>query len=202
MARSSSAAANSQPGEMRTATALLVLLMSTMPTAGAASTGSPMAGAVGAAAAPDATARQEVMFGEVLGWLRSLERQTARLEEAQRAAEARHAAALDDAAARHRAAVAELEERVSNLEKGDKQQMSRSRKQASSPACGAARSQSVMDACCPATTGGHRRLQTQCSLPNTCGTLHCADVFTSFYEDCTQMVGSSPAYQHLYANCQ
>eukprot|EP01049_Picozoa_sp_SAG25_P016785 SAG25_NODE_4015_length_907_cov_1.504950_1_plen_287_part_01 len=58
-----------------------------------------------------------------------------------------------------------------------------------------------MDACCPAP-GGHRRLQTQCALPSTCGTLHCAEVFTSFYEDCTQMVGSSPAYQSFYANCQ
>eukprot|EP01047_Picozoa_sp_COSAG01_P136796 COSAG01_NODE_67210_length_267_cov_2.458333_1_plen_72_part_01 len=58
-----------------------------------------------------------------------------------------------------------------------------------------------MDACCP-STAGHRRLQTQCPLPSTCGTLHCADVFTSFYEDCTQMVGSSPAYQRFYSNCQ
>jgi hypothetical protein len=134
------------------------------------------------ATAPDAAARQEAqVLGEVLGRLRSLEGETARLAEAQRAAEARHAAALSTAEARHAAAVAALERRVGDLEMGGKQQMSRSRKQASSPACGAARSQGVTDACCR-TTGGHRRLQTQCALPSTCGTLHCADVFTSFYE--------------------
>jgi hypothetical protein len=184
-----------------TATTVLMLL-GAVPAAGAAGTGGSTAGAVGTAAVLDAAARQEAqVLGEVLGRLRSLEGETARLAEAQRAAEARHAAALSTAAARHTAAVAVLERRVSELEKGGKQRMSRSRKQASSPACGAARSQGVMDACCP-TTGGHRRLQTQCALPSTCGTLHCADAFTSFYEDCTQMVGSSLAYQHFYANCQ
>jgi hypothetical protein len=196
-ARSSRA---SRGGMRRTATAVLMLL-SAVQVAGAAGTGDSADGAVDTAAVSDATTRQEQVLGEVLGRLRSLEGETARLAEAQRAAEARHVAALSTVEAQHTAAVAALERRVSDLEKGGKQWMSRSRKQASSPACGAARSQGVMDACCP-TTGGHRRLQTQCALPSTCGTLHCADVFTSFYEDCTQMVGSSPAYQHFYANCQ
>jgi hypothetical protein len=58
------------------------------------------------ATAPDAAARQEAqVLGEVLGRLRSLEGETARLAEAQRAAEARHAAA-----------VAGLERRVGDLE--------------------------------------------------------------------------------------
>jgi hypothetical protein len=132
--------------------------------------------------------------------LHSLQGEMVRLKEVQRAADVRHTAALGAAEARHTAAVATLEQQVSNFVKGNKQQMSRSRKQASQP-CGAARSQSVMDACCP-TAAGHRRLQTHCALPSTCGTLHCADAFTSFYEDCTQMVDSTPAYQSLYSNCQ
>eukprot|EP01047_Picozoa_sp_COSAG01_P048298 COSAG01_NODE_4693_length_4808_cov_6.865152_1_plen_166_part_00 len=58
------------------------------------------------ATAPDAATRQEAqVLGEVLGRLRSLEVETARLAEAQRAAEARHTAA-----------VAGLERRVGDLE--------------------------------------------------------------------------------------
>jgi hypothetical protein len=76
---------------MRAATALLALLMSAMPAAGTASTGGSTAGAASTTAAPGAAARQEAqVLGEVLGWLRSLEGETARLKEAQHAAEARH----------------------------------------------------------------------------------------------------------------
>eukprot|EP01047_Picozoa_sp_COSAG01_P081739 COSAG01_NODE_16419_length_1237_cov_2.165202_2_plen_206_part_00 len=160
-------------------TALLALLMGAMPAPGTASTGGSTAGTASTTAAPGAATRQEAqVLGEVLGRLRSLEGEMARLEKAQRAAEARHTVALSTAEARHTAAVAALERRVSDLEKGSKQRMSRSRKQTSSLACGAARSQGVMDACCPAT-GGHRRLQTQCPLPSTCGTLHSAQTPSS-----------------------
>jgi hypothetical protein len=82
----------------------------------------------------------------------------------------------------------------------------RSRKQ-SAPSCGpsyvTARTQSVMGACCPGLGGGHhRRLQASCSLPDTCGTMQCADNFVSFYQDCTELVGNSLLYQRFYANCQ
>eukprot|EP01047_Picozoa_sp_COSAG01_P088218 COSAG01_NODE_20656_length_941_cov_1.766311_1_plen_91_part_10 len=56
------------------------------------------------------------MLGEVLGRLRSLEGETARLKEAQHAAEARHTATLELVGARHTATVAGLERRVSDLE--------------------------------------------------------------------------------------
>ena len=46
----------------------------------------------------------------------------------------------------------------------------------------------VMDACCPASGGGKRRvLQAQhrtCSLPPECPSLNCANVFTTFFESC------------------
>ena len=59
-----------------------------------------------------------------------------------------------------------------------------------------------MDACCPGSGGGHRRLQASCSLPNACVTIQCADNFISFYQDCTELVGGSQVYQGFYANCQ
>eukprot|EP01048_Picozoa_sp_COSAG05_P004246 COSAG05_NODE_222_length_13641_cov_73.452001_4_plen_196_part_00 len=80
----------------------------------------------------------------------------------------------------------------------------RSRKQ-SAPSCGpshvAGRTESVMSACCPGSGSGHRRLQASCSLPDTCGTIQCADNFISFYNDCTELVGGSQLYQSFYANC-
>ena len=88
---------------------------------------------------------------------------------------------------------------------GDEDSSSRSRKQ-SAPSCGpshvTARTQNVMNTCCPGSGGGHRRLQASCSLPDTCGTLRCADNFISFYQDCTELVGNNPLYQDFYANCQ
>jgi hypothetical protein len=104
-------------GEMRAATTLLALLMSAMPAAGTASTGGSTAGTASTTAAPGATTRQEApVLGEVLGRLRSLEGETARLAEAQRVAEAQHTAALSAAEMRHTAAVAALERRMSDLE--------------------------------------------------------------------------------------
>jgi hypothetical protein len=67
-------------GEMRTATALLALLMSAMLVAGTASTGGSATGTASTTAAPGAAARQEAqVLGEVLGRLRSLEGEMARL---------------------------------------------------------------------------------------------------------------------------
>ena len=63
----------------------------------------------------------------------------------------------------------------SDLVEGD---MTRSRKQSAAscePSAAAARSQRVMGACCPASGTGHRRLQASCTLPDTCGTIQCAD---------------------------
>jgi hypothetical protein len=83
---------------------------------------------------------------------------------------------------------------------------SRSRKQTPATSCdsslAAARTQGVMDACCPSAGQGHRRLQAECALPDTCGTVQCADSFIPFYEDCTALVGSNAEYQAFFANCQ
>ena len=81
------------------------------------------------------------------------------------------------------------------------------RKQSTSSTCDAQHvasgSQAVMDACCPSSGGGHRRTQTDCSLPNTCGTMACANVYTQFYEDCSAvLVQDRQEYQSLYASCQ
>jgi len=80
----------------------------------------------------------------------------------------------------------------------------RSRKQSAScdPSAVTTRSQSVMGACCPASGQGHRRLQASCALPDTCGTVQCADHFISFYQDCAELVGNDTAYQGFYTNCQ
>ena len=88
---------------------------------------------------------------------------------------------------------------------GDEGNSTRSRKQ-SAPSCApshvTARTESVMNACCPGSGSGHRRLQASCSLPDTCGTMQCADNFISFYQDCKELVVNSPLYQGFYANCQ
>jgi hypothetical protein len=80
----------------------------------------------------------------------------------------------------------------------------RSRKQSAScdPSAVTTRSQSVMGACCPASGQGHRRLQASCALPDTCGTVRCADSFIPFFHDCTALVGDNPQYQSFYASCQ
>jgi hypothetical protein len=89
----------------------------------------------------------------------------------------------------------------------------RHRKQAGAPACGpaswAARTAVVMDACCPATPGGHRRAQdTTCPLPDTCPSAACAAVFVAYHDDCAlELQGHSaelplPQFAGFYASCQ
>jgi hypothetical protein len=89
----------------------------------------------------------------------------------------------------------------------------RHRKQVGVPACGpaswAARTAAVMDACCPATPGGHRRAQdTTCPLPATCPSAACAVVFVQYYDDCAlELQGHAaelplPQFADFYASCQ
>ena len=89
----------------------------------------------------------------------------------------------------------------------------RHRKQAGAPVCGpaswAARTAIVMDACCPATPGGHRRAQdTTCPLPATCPSAACAVVFVQYYDDCAlELQGHAaelplPQFADFYASCQ
>jgi hypothetical protein len=89
----------------------------------------------------------------------------------------------------------------------------RHRKQAGAPVCGpaswAARTAIVMDACCPATPGGHRRAQdTTCPLPDTCPSAACAGVFVAYYEDCgAELQGHAaelplPQFAGFYVSCQ
>ena len=64
------------------------------------------------------------------------------------------------------------------------------------------RSQKVMAACCPTGPGlGHRRMQTQCKLPDTCGSLNCATEFVSFFDECST-VQSTANFKRFYANCK
>jgi hypothetical protein len=67
----------------------------------------------------------------------------------------------------------------------------RHRKQAAGSCDGdswAARTEAVMDACCPPGVAGggkgHRRAQATCAMPATCPSALCAAAFTSYYEDC------------------
>lgn len=50
----------------------------------------------------------------------------------------------------------------------------------------ALRSQQVMGSCCPSSSagGGHRRLQADCSLPDSCPSEECATEFIAFFGDC------------------
>ena len=48
----------------------------------------------------------------------------------------------------------------------------------------------------------YRRLQAECTLPDTCGTVQCAGSFIPFYNDCSGLVGGSQEYQDFFANCQ
>merc|ERR1711969_276637 len=70
-----------------------------------------------------------------------------------------------------------------------------------------ARTDETMDACCPAASGngqGHRLLQADCALPDTCPSAECAATFTAFFDDCTDMLGASELarLRDFYTNCQ
>ena len=70
-----------------------------------------------------------------------------------------------------------------------------------------ARTDEAMDACCPAASGsgnGHRLLQADCALPDTCPSAECAATFTAFFDDCTDMLGANELarLRDFYANCQ
>ena len=65
----------------------------------------------------------------------------------------------------------------------------------------------TMDACCAGVSGsgqGHRILQADCDLPDTCPSAECAATFTAFVDDCTDMLGADELarLRGLYANCQ
>ena len=70
-----------------------------------------------------------------------------------------------------------------------------------------ARTDEAMDACCPAASGsgqGHRLLQADCALPDTCPSAECASTFTAFFDDCADMLGANELarLRDFYANCQ
>ena len=88
----------------------------------------------------------------------------------------------------------------------------RHRKQTSTPMCEpaswAARTEDVMDACCPATHGGHRRAQDTCPLPDICPSATCAAAFVPYYDDCALELQAHaaelplPEFAKLYGSCQ
>jgi hypothetical protein len=74
----------------------------------------------------------------------------------------------------------------------------RRRAQAAPQACARVRdfqalSAAAMDACCPASGGGHRRfLQASCDLPAACPSAACAAVFVPYMQDCAAMLAATP----------
>jgi hypothetical protein len=75
------------------------------------------------------------------------------------------------------------------------------RAQAVPPACARvqdlqALSVAAMDACCPASGGGHRRLQASCDLPAACPSAACAAacaaVFVPYMQHCAAMLVATP----------
>ena len=68
----------------------------------------------------------------------------------------------------------------------------RGRRAQTTPCDLAAQSAAVMDACCAATSGGHRRAQADCPLPEICPSTRCADVFQPFYDSCSAELEATP----------
>eukprot|EP01046_Picozoa_sp_COSAG06_P012925 COSAG06_NODE_772_length_12432_cov_119.880159_8_plen_584_part_00 len=174
---------------------------------------------VGAAELAAVPAESRVLFAKVLG---RLEGMRGELEE------------LKAGKARSDERIARLEEESKDCEHEEEQEeqeemeaektenrnsyytngTARHRKQAGVPACGptswAARTAAVMDACCPAAPGGHRRAQdrTTCPLPDTCPSAACAAAFVAYYDDCAlELLGHAaelplPQFASFYASCQ
>jgi hypothetical protein len=64
----------------------------------------------------------------------------------------------------------------------------------------------AMDACCPVSGGGHRRMQASCDLPATCPSAACAAVFVPSMADCDAMLSTMPGvpvadFQTFAASC-
>jgi hypothetical protein len=89
---------------------------------------------------------------------------------------------------------------------------SRHRKQGATVPCDArtlaGRTDAVMNACCPAPGGGHRRLQADCMLPDACPSVTCAASFIEYYDDClgelqahTDVLPLSD-FSKVYSSCQ
>ena len=107
-------------------------------------------------------------------------------------------------------ATSKLQRDIDEL-RGPKKRRRRRRAQAAQTCADArifqVRTDEAMDACCPAASSGgkgHRRLQADCALPDTCPSAECASAFTSFFEDCTDMLGASELarLRGFYASCQ
>ena len=105
-------------------------------------------------------------------------------------------------------------ERIQRLEdhlEGYKNYATRSRKQTatSGEQCGSnalvGRANAAMEVCCP-NGGGHRRMQSQCTLPDACPSVACADIFSSFLGDCRQQMmlqGITVSdFDHFNSQCQ
>ena len=88
----------------------------------------------------------------------------------------------------------------------------RHRRAQADPACERVRdfqalTAAAMDACCPVSGGGHRRMQVSCDLPAACPSAACAAVFVPYMADCTAMVAATPGvpvadFQSLAASCE
>ena len=70
------------------------------------------------------------------------------------------------------------------------------------------RTDAVMNACCPSSGGGHRRLQADCALPDACPSVACAASFVEFYDDCRGQLQAHADvlplrdFSNFYSSCQ
>jgi hypothetical protein len=177
---------------------------------------------VGAAELAAVPAESRALFAKVLGRLDGMRGELEELKAGKRHSDAR----AETLGAR----VAKLEEngcedvREEEInEQGDEQEEpenymqpmldpSRRRAQAAPQACARVRdfqalSAAAMDACCPASGGGHRRfLQASCDLPAACPSAACAAVFVPYMQDCAAMLAATPGvpvadFESFAASC-
>jgi hypothetical protein len=72
----------------------------------------------------------------------------------------------------------------------------------------ASRTDVVMNACCPAPGGGHRRLQADCTLLDACPSVTCAASFIEYYDDCLGELQAHADvlplsdFSNFYSSCQ
>ena len=86
-----------------------------------------------------------------------------------------------------------LEVQVTELKRHTKKRRRRTQARTCDAPSLAARTDTVMDACCTDTAGGgHRRTQASCDLPDACPSMRCASVFVPYMQDCEAMLARMP----------
>ncbi len=150
---------------------------------------------VGAAELAAVPAESRALFAKVLGRLEGMRGELEELKVGKARSDARIARLEEESKdCEHEEEQEEMMEEQEEQEAENRNSYyingtARHRKQVGVPACGptswAARTAAMMDACCPAAAGGHRRAQdTTCPLPDTCPSVACVGAFVACYDDC------------------